>query len=71
MGAGKGRGVEPSRKGTRESRAQPDPDANAELHASIKVIKLFFIEVDPDCLSKSRAQIGAKSINEPGLEIHI
>ncbi|XP_076960064.1 putative serine/threonine-protein kinase At1g09600 [Bidens hawaiensis] len=34
--AGKGRGVEPSRKGTRESRAQPDPDANAELHASIK-----------------------------------
>ncbi|KAJ0800925.1 putative protein-serine/threonine kinase CMGC-CDK-CRK7-CDK9 family [Helianthus annuus] len=35
-GAGKARGVEPSRKGTRESRAQPEPDANAELHASIK-----------------------------------
>ncbi|KAI7726270.1 hypothetical protein M8C21_006750, partial [Ambrosia artemisiifolia] len=35
-GSGKARGVEPSRKGTRESRAQPDPDANAELHASIK-----------------------------------
>ncbi|KAI3805169.1 hypothetical protein L1987_27285 [Smallanthus sonchifolius] len=35
-GAAKAPGVEPSRKGTRESRAQPEPDANAELQASIK-----------------------------------
>ncbi|KAI3497528.1 hypothetical protein L1887_40206 [Cichorium endivia] len=35
-GGGKARGVEPLRNGTRESRAQPAPDANAELHASIK-----------------------------------
>ncbi|CAI9304421.1 unnamed protein product [Lactuca saligna] len=33
---GKTRGVEPLRNGTRESRAQPAPDANAELHASIR-----------------------------------
>ncbi|KAK9077040.1 hypothetical protein SSX86_005375 [Deinandra increscens subsp. villosa] len=34
-GSGKARGVEPSRNGTRESRAQPEPDANAELRASM------------------------------------
>ncbi|KAL8222788.1 hypothetical protein R6Q57_020187 [Mikania cordata] len=35
-GSGKARLVEPLRKGTRESRAQPEADANAELQASIK-----------------------------------
>lgn len=35
-GGAKARGVETMRKGTRESRAQPEPDANAELHASIQ-----------------------------------
>ncbi|XP_071736842.1 probable serine/threonine-protein kinase At1g54610 [Rutidosis leptorrhynchoides] len=34
--SGKPRVVEPLRNGTKQSRAQPDPDANAELHASIK-----------------------------------
>ncbi|PWA41494.1 protein kinase superfamily protein [Artemisia annua] len=35
-GGGKTRGVEPQKNGTRESRAKPEPDANAELHASIR-----------------------------------
>ncbi|KAD4179484.1 hypothetical protein E3N88_28075 [Mikania micrantha] len=35
-GSGKARLVEPLRKGTRDSRAQPEADANAELQASIK-----------------------------------
>ncbi|KAL4580778.1 hypothetical protein LXL04_016980 [Taraxacum kok-saghyz] len=36
MRRGKTRGVEPLRNGTRESRAQPAPNANAELQASIR-----------------------------------
>nr|XP_043628433.1 probable serine/threonine-protein kinase At1g54610 [Erigeron canadensis] len=35
-GGGKARGAEPLRRDTRESKAQPEPDANAELRASIQ-----------------------------------
>lgn len=34
---GKGSGVESSRKGSKESKAVPAPDANAELQVSIQV----------------------------------
>lgn len=40
--SGKLRGVESYRKGTRESRAQPEPDANAELQVSLQVFFYYY-----------------------------
>lgn len=40
--AGKGQRLDPERRGTRESRAIPAPDANAELVMSMQVNLMIF-----------------------------